>query len=755
MDQGKGITAAYGPGRSAASSPDHPGTALRGLIKKTLTAPASWRRYSVLLLVACLIFATPVGSFAGSPSNPGLTGLWEYPTAEMPGDGMGRISYSSTYPYRTLSAGAGLFPWLEFNLRLSEYETAEIIVPDSGHPKAKALDLKLLLTDQELLRPAIAVGALDLGGSEMRKAWFAAGTWRSRSLALTLGYATDAYSGFYGGISWEPAEWIELKAEYSPLDYTRDIVNGKQVHPEDAAEKYNFGVVLKSEWGLNGSLSYQRGEEFCFGLSYAFDLTKPLFGGTRKSISKAPLTTDWKDTDTEKMASELQSELAQKGFGLRNIVVLAGSKKIHVAFENIGYSSQTEALARTIILAANMIPWDTETCSFSTMVRGRPVSRTELGTEQMALIRLHEFNAYDLSEKAVSWAPDTRYGTLEGEEWTTMAGPGESLKNGSADIRVALAFEPRFDSQNGYDFMHRTDIDYIGRLRSSDGWEAYLKIRQPIENSIDLWREPEMNDSTRIWKGVISYIHRTGKNLWTVGEAGWLDENYFGGNLWVRQYLNDSGLWLGGRLSVVKERDFDSFAGTSDYKRAYSNGRAFYDPANGENDWVCGYWAEAGYHDSTYDADLTVRYGRFIDSDTGYRIDAVRNWNDTSIGFYWTDTDRDSPGKGYTDAGMILHLPLSFWYAGEPSNTYWDQEFTLLSNKRLFAGTIPGAWMDPETLIGDLHPSKLRQQLAPLLDRLMRDIREKGQPQAEIKAEYGIIQYLSGEWRIRKVLEDR
>ena len=704
--------------------------------------------------VVLLLIIVVIPSFAASPSNIGLTGLWEYPTADMPGDGMGRISYSDFYPYRSGAVSFGLFPWLEMNIRLTEFETAAIISPGYGRYKDKAMDLKFLLMDQKGPRPAVAVGVLDMMGTEKRKAYFTAGTWRHKELSVTLGYATDAYNGFFGGISWEPAEWLEFKAEYSPLDYTRDIAGGKKIHPDPAKEKYNLGIVLKSEWGLNGSLSWQRGEEFCFGLSYAFDLSKPVFGGKNKAETPEPLLTDWNETDLEKMASELQSELGKKGFGLRNTVVLAGDKKVHVAYENIGYSSQAEAAARAIILTAHMIPWDTEICSISSMVRGTPVSRIELNTEKMALIRLHKLNAYDLEEKAVKWAPKTRYGTLPGEEWKMMAGPGESIRNGSADIRIALAYEPRIDRTIDNIYMGRLDIDYIGRLRSSEGWEAYLKVRQPITNDIDIPWQPEISDMTRIWKGVLSYIHKLDERAWVLGEIGWLDENYFGGNFWGRYFLEDSPFWIGGRVSVIKERDFDSFAGLADYQRSYdSNSKAYYSPTNGENDWRTGFWAEVGYHDTTYNADIIARFGQFIDSDKGYRIDAIRNWNHASVGVYFTDTDRKAWGnKSFTDAGMILHIPLSFWYAGRPSNTYWDQEFTVLSQFRLLAGTIPGAWMTPESLIGELNPRRLNQELGPLMEKLMRDVRDDGQPEVSRKSVYGLMEYLSGEFRVQEAI---
>ena len=118
--------------------------------------------------VVLLLIIVVIPSFAASPSNIGLTGLWEYPTADMPGDGIALISYSDFYPYRSGAVSIGLFPWLEMNIRLTEFETAPIISPGYGRYKDKAMDLKFLLMDQKGARPAVAVGVVDMMGTEKR-----------------------------------------------------------------------------------------------------------------------------------------------------------------------------------------------------------------------------------------------------------------------------------------------------------------------------------------------------------------------------------------------------------------------------------------------------------------------------------------------------------------------------------------------------------------------------------------------------------
>ena len=45
-----------------------------------------------------------------SPSNGGITGLWEYPTAEILDDGQGRFGYTDANPYITYYLAMGYLP---------------------------------------------------------------------------------------------------------------------------------------------------------------------------------------------------------------------------------------------------------------------------------------------------------------------------------------------------------------------------------------------------------------------------------------------------------------------------------------------------------------------------------------------------------------------------------------------------------------------------------------------------------------------
>ena len=61
--------------------------------------------------------------------------------------------------------------------------------------------------------------------------------------------------------------------------------------------------------------------------------------------------------------------------------------------------------------------------------------------------------------------------------------------------------------------------------------------------------------------------------------------------------------------------------------------------------------------------------------------------------------------------------------------------------------------MTPESLIGELSPGRLNQELGPLMERLMRDVRDDGQPEVTRKSVYGILEYLSGEFRVSEAIQ--
>jgi len=237
----------------------------------------------------------PLGNNGATPSNAGFAGLWEYPTAEIAGDGLGWAGWSEYAPYSSPYITLGYLPRLELNLRLTNFLNGPVISPGYGHYKDKGLDVKFQLFPEDGTFPSVAVGALDLAGTRLLKANYVVLTRHRWPFILSAGWGTDRLNGFFGGFSWILTPYILLKAEYGNLDYTGD----RNVTVDPPEEKWNAGLVIEAPWGTDVSVSWQRGSEWCFGLSQRFDLRRPFFGGRKPRFARAdePLAESWAGAD--------------------------------------------------------------------------------------------------------------------------------------------------------------------------------------------------------------------------------------------------------------------------------------------------------------------------------------------------------------------------------------------------------------------------------------------------------------------------
>ena len=697
-------------------------------------------------MLLLFLMTIPAESYAASTSNAGFTGLWEYPTAQMPGDGMGSTGISWYEPYRPYYISFGYFPWMEFNLRLTRFATGPEVSEGYGRYKDKAIDLKFLMFAQDGLRPNTAFGVTDILGSKVTKAYYSVATYEWDKFALTWGYGSDRLNGFFGGISWDPWNWLEVKAEYSPLDYSKDTIQSKRILEDDPDSKLNIGFVAKTPCGIDASVSYQRGDEWCFGLSYEFDLDKPFFNRDKKRKYATPESADitlpdWDETDLDELADKIL-EYVGTSVGVRDVEVMVGGRKILVAYENIGYTSQAEAMARVLTITSFLLPWDIENLYLVPKVRGRAVSVLTVPAYQCGLLRMGDLNATDLAGAKLSWASEK----LLGEGWNIHAGPGRTKHKGTGEFKIMPVYEPRIDRTLQEDYMARWSVDWIYRMRSSRGWEAVMDVRQPVDNDIDIYWEPETNDETRIWKGVFSYLEKLNDRFFLLGEAGWLDPQWFGGNAWGRLYSKDGRWWIGGRVSLVHERDPEAFADLADSPVTFGGtGRIHVGNGGYEGDeWWLEYWRQAGYHDPVYDMDLTGEYGVYIDGDSGVRLSAIRWWDNLGIGFWIARTDNLTEGKDYSNAGMYLEIPSDRWFGNESSHT-WTSEFTLMSTWNYYAARRPGAWRTPEQLLRQLDPDILGRNLYRELQRYCSDMEERAP--RETGEIYGLYDYLSGRYR--------
>ncbi|MBQ3448379.1 MAG: YjbH domain-containing protein [Synergistaceae bacterium] len=685
-----------------------------------------------IFILMCIMFFTVSFSLkaeASTGNNTGLTGLWEYPTAEMPEDGTGRFGYTNASPYAYYFLDLAWLPWLEINARFNTFSTVTADgKPDGRDYMDKAIDLKAILwhnkDPEKWYVPSIAFGIVDATGTEIMRAWYGAATWRWGNVAATIGYGTDRFNGVYAGLEWDIANWITLKAEYSPLDYDKDRVAGRRVLDELPSGKYNLGLVLKAPWGMEGSASWQRGDEFVFSISQKIDLKGPFLGGSKKHYgtpgdSRIP---EWANTNKQEILARIKSGI-EKYVRVRDIDIkleeYEDSTRLILGYENYGYSSHAEAMTRIIVLLSAVMP-ETDELVLIHKNAGIPVVSASFPGKLLFAVRARSLHEEEPMRTAIfSWAgSDSESGFEDADE-------KHFLENKAThEVKAMIVYEPRLDQTLSEFYMDRWNIDLIYNGRYYNGWGSVIDIRFPFHVNADttnvtgLWWEKDLNDKIRIQQLGMTYANKFDSKgrAWFFGEGGYLDEEWFGGNLWARYYGENGDWWIGARLAAYRDRDPESFGGFTDGRYMYYGGN----PRGIDNgrDWWNTMFVQAGYHFEDFDVDLEAEYGSFVDDDKGYKISLTRHWDDTALGFWYIDTDIDAPGKSFTKAGVHMEIPAEKWFGswfGNSSSHVWEQDTMILSSWRMHSGREGGHIRTPERMMSQLRPAAMKKNVERLL----------------------------------------
>ena len=128
-------------------------------------------RILILLLIICPNAETnqhnylTEDNYKFSQNTWGGIGLIQNPTARFSNDGEFTFGISSESPYSRMYSTIQFFPWMEASLRYTEATYTPYNFGNSQTWKDKGFDLKLKLLDEKDHLPALAIGALDLGGT--------------------------------------------------------------------------------------------------------------------------------------------------------------------------------------------------------------------------------------------------------------------------------------------------------------------------------------------------------------------------------------------------------------------------------------------------------------------------------------------------------------------------------------------------------------------------------------------------------------
>ena len=266
---------------------------------------------AILALLLFLPFSPVRVASAGDapftfPSNSGLTGLLETPTARVMETNRYRLGATVADPYRWYYGAIGVFPRLEAAGRVTEVSGVPGFGEFGGYGnfKDKSFDLKFQLLREGKYAPALALAVLDPHGTRIYSSQaivaskqifpfdfslgLGNGRLGKRPLPSTgerfgLEFITDPKrwwedARLFGGVQFAPSDRFALLAEYSPVAYHKQTTDpARDRHFRDPVpSRFNFGLRWKPLGWAELDLSWQRGNRFGASLSVAFDIGRPI-----------------------------------------------------------------------------------------------------------------------------------------------------------------------------------------------------------------------------------------------------------------------------------------------------------------------------------------------------------------------------------------------------------------------------------------------------------------------------------------------
>jgi len=315
------------------------------------------------------------------PSNTGVTGIMEIPTARVIKENTYRIGASQIDPYRYYYGTFSPYKGIEINGKVTEIlgvraSPANPNWEGYGNEKDKSFDVKYQFLKESKWLPAMALSIMDPHGTRLYPSQSIIASKQLYPFDFTVGFGNGRFGktalpssgeGFRVEMFSDPKGWVRdsqlfwgvqltlsekyaFMMEYSPIKYKKQISDParSKYFASSPPSPYNFGFRWKPYKWTEVDLSYQRGNQIGVNLSLAFDIGQPLLPiydppyKEIKEISKKPIT------------QRLTEALFQSGFS--NIGVLINGNDLWIQAKNDRYYYNTKAIGIIARLIAEIVP---------------------------------------------------------------------------------------------------------------------------------------------------------------------------------------------------------------------------------------------------------------------------------------------------------------------------------------------------------------------------------------------------------------
>jgi hypothetical protein len=633
------------------------------------------------LLTVCPCFGTPAGAgdlpFTG-PSNYGLTGLLEIPTARvMPLDRY-RLGATQVHPYRYFYGTVGLFERLEVNARVTEVIGVpgfqDVTGSSYGDTKDKAFDAKLQIVKEGKYFPALSVVLSDPTGTNIYASQSIVVSKQIYPFDFTLGMGNgrlgkqqlpEKDEGLqaqmftsprqwwlqslpFGGVQFTPTEWLTLMAEYSPIRYqvqTRDPAQPKYFQ-EPVPSKINAGIRVKPFRWAEIDASWQRGQDFGISASVSFDIGRPILPIYDPPYHEpAPLR-------THPLAERIAIALHAVGFS--DIGVEGDDFFLNIDAENDRYFFTPNAVEQALDAVAPMVPPRCDYLRLRIKENGIPVAEfvaTAAALNEMRKGVITKSRFFDVSAFRTQYIgdpiPRTSY-----RRWY--------------DWGIAPSFEAFLNDPSSF-FSYRLGITASFLTFPWKGGMAVLSaagyplntvttanqpLSIPVRSDIALYKQQNVSLNRLLFQ----QIGKAQMPLYGRVAAGLLETEYAGLDLEAAAPLFRGRVIADAGGSVTRKRSPDTtfgFANDTWYRTAL-----------------------LGAQLNIPEADLwfNVKGGRFLAGDYGAVFSVSKFIRGVTLSAWYSLTDTsifsDPYNSGYHDKGISVVVPIRLFLGRDSRTTY-------------------------------------------------------------------------------------
>lgn len=629
-------------------------------------------------------------AIAGTPTLQGQSGYINMPSAQVDADGSFATGYSYDAPYGNLWVTSTIFPFLEVTGRYVSITGIPGFtnIPGQygsgyGRYKDKVFDAKLQLLSESGWRPAIAVGATDLQGTELFKGHYIVASKTFGELGnieASIGYGKRRPNGLFAGARYgivSAPHWAVV-TEYDANDYKRDFqaaltAAGKREKGPAVGIEYRWGWLTaqvarhRDHFSANGSVSIPFGQR---------EFIPKLFEPAPFQAKDAPpkvTATEWQDNPRH--ASALIEALVKQDF--KNVRVQLDSGTLGLTLTNSRIANTGRAVGRAVRTALAFAPEGTRAIRVTYTRLEQPVATYEfydlprLTDYLTGLVDRDSFRQTILVRQAIP--ADTiadeheLLGAIKGDGAVGIrVGRDGDMVQVSSEDREANRFKvvPKVsfffnDPSGALRYELWAAVNYDKRLGQGLYLNSDLKLTALEDVSSVTQRSNSLlphvrTDVAEYKRGGRFKLNRLLLNKYAApyegvymrASGGFYEEMYRGVGGQALYVPKDSRWAADVSVDALQQRGYRGWFDKRDYRTVTALG--------------------ALHYKLPYDVTVTARAGRFLAKDDGVRLEFKRRFlSGVEIGAWYARTnghDITNPGtptNPYHDKGVFLSVPLN------------------------------------------------------------------------------------------------